>query len=88
MKPKAFFYLPSSLQETLLSEMDDLDYCHYESSHAECVHGILCGNASLTNKIYINDFYENLSVERLQLLAKQKKESLLSQIEELNEIIG
>lgn len=68
--------------------MDGLDYCPYESSYAECVHSILCGNASITNKIYINDFYENLSAERLQLLAKQKKESLLYQIEELNEIIG
>jgi hypothetical protein len=88
MKPTSFFNLPRALQEILLWEMNTLDYDPYESSRAECIHDILCGNANTTNYGYINNFYQNVSVDHLQLRATQAKESHLHSIEELNEIIG
>lgn len=88
MKPTSFFDLPWALQEILLWEMNTLDYDGYESSRAECIHDISNGNVSTTNKGYINNFYQNVSVEYLQLRATQAKESHLRSIEELNKIIG
>ena len=88
MKPTSFFDLPWSLQEILLWEIDTLDYNGYESSRAECIHDISNGNVSTANKGYINNFYQNVSVEYLQLRATQAKESHLRSIEELNKIIG
>lgn len=88
MKPTSFFDLPWALQEILLWEIHTLDYDGYESSRAECIHDISNGNVSTTNKGYINNFYQNVSVEYLQLRATQAKESHLRSIEELNKIIG
>ena len=88
MKPTSFFDLPWDLQEILLWEMNTLDYDGYESSRAECIHDISNGNVNATNKGYINNFYQNVSVESLQLRATQAKESHLRSIEELNKIIG
>ena len=88
MKPTSFFDLPWALQEILLWEMNTLDYDGYESSRAECIHDISNGNVSTANKGYINNFYQNVSVEYLQLRATQAKESHLHSIEELNKIIG
>ena len=88
MKPTSFFDLPWALQEILLWEMNTLDYDGYESSRAECIHDISNGNVSTANKGYINNFYQNVSVEYLQLRATQAKESHLRSIEELNKIIG
>lgn len=88
MKPTSFFDLPWALQEILLWEINNLDYCSYESSRAECIHGISNGHISCCNKDLINNFYQNVSVEYLQLRAAQVKESHLLAIEELNKIIG
>lgn len=88
MKPTSFFDLPWALQEILLSDMDTLDYDSYESSRAECIHDISCGNVSTTNKGYINNFYQNVGLDHLQLRATQAKESHLRSIEELNKIIA
>ena len=86
MKPTSFFDLPWALQEILLWEMDNLDYDSYESSRAQCIHDI--GNGDITNKYIIENFYKNVSVEHLQLRAKQCKESLQRSIDELDKIIG
>ena len=88
MKPASFFDLPYVLQEILLWEMNTLDYDGYESSRAECIHDIMNGNVNSTNKGYINNFYQNIDVEYLQLRAKQSKESLQNSICELDKIIG
>lgn len=88
MKPTSFSDLPDVLQEILLWEMNTLDYDCYESSRAECIHAIMNGNVNSTNSGYIKNFYQNVSVDHLQLRATQAKESHLRSIEELNEIIG
>lgn len=88
MKPTSFFDLPWVLQEILLWEINNLDYDGYESSRAECIHDIMNGNINYRNKDLINNFYQNVSVEYLQLRAAQVKESHLLAIEELNKIIG
>lgn len=88
MKPTSFFDLPWALQEILLWEMNTLDYDGYESSRAECIDDIMKGNVNYTNKGYINNFYQNIDVEYLQLRANQCKESLQNSIYELDKIIG
>lgn len=88
MKPTSFFDLPWALQEILLWEVDTLDYCGYESSRAECIREISNGNINSNNKGLINNFYQNVSVEKLQRIAKSSKESHLLVIEDLNKIIG
>ena len=88
MKPTSFFDLPWALQEILLWEMDTLDYDSYESSCAECIHDISYGNISSSNIYLIENFYKNVSVYKLQRIAKSAKESHLRSIEELNKIIG
>ena len=88
-KPTSFFDLPWALQEILLWEMDNLDgYDSYESRRAECIHEISYGNISSNNIYLIENFYKNVSVDKLQRLAKSSKESHLRSIEELNNIIG
>ena len=59
-----FSDLPGSVQEYLLREME-LDYDGYESSKAECIHQILCGNCSTTNEFIIKNYYKALSPEFL-----------------------
>jgi hypothetical protein len=88
MKPTSFFDLPGVLQEILLWEIDNLDYDSYESSRAECIRDIMNGNVNSTNKEYIKNFYQNVSVEYLQLRAKQEKESLQRSIDALDKIIA
>ena len=88
MKPTSFFDLPWALQEDLLWEMNNLDYDSYESSRAECIHDIRNGNVGSANEEKINNFYKNVSVEKLQLMAKQSKESHLLAISALDKIIG
>jgi|688.fasta_scaffold1329854_2 hypothetical protein len=88
MKPTSFFDLPWALQDILLSEMDTLDYDSYEYSRAECIHDISNGDVSDKNKYIIDNFYKNVSVEHLQLRAKQCKESHLLAISALDKIIG
>ena len=88
MKPTSFFDLPWALQEILLWEMNNLDYDSYESRRAECIHEISCGNISSNNIYLIENFYKNVSVYKLQSIAKSSKESHLRSIEELNKIIG
>jgi hypothetical protein len=88
MKPTSFFDLPWVLQEILLWEIDNLDYDSYESSRAQCIHDISNGAVSSFNKYRIENFYKNVSVEYLQLRAKQCKESLQRTIDELDKIIS
>ena len=88
MKPTSFFDLPWVLQEILLWEINNLDYDSYESSRAECIHDIRNGDESSNNKYIIDNFYKNVSVEYLQLRAKQSKESLQRSIDELDKIIS
>ena len=88
MKPTSFFDLPWALQEILLWEMDTLDYDSYESSHAECVKDISNGHISRNNEYVIKNFYQNVSVEHLQLRAERVKESHLREISVLDKIIG
>ena len=88
MKPTSFFDLPWALQEILLWEINTLDYDSCESSRAECIHDISCGNISSSNIYLIENFYKNVSVYKLQRIAKSSKESHLRSIEELNKIIG
>jgi hypothetical protein len=88
MKPTSFFDLPWVLQEILLWEMDNLDYDSYESSRPECINYISGGDVSSNNKYIIDNFYKNVSVEYLQLRAKQCKESLQRSIDELDKIIS
>jgi hypothetical protein len=88
MKPTSFFDLPWVLQEILLWEIDNLDYNSYESSRAQCIHEISAGFVSSNNKYRIENFYQNVSVEHLQLRAKQCKESHLLAISALDKIIS
>ena len=66
MKPTEmkFNELPCSVQESLLWDME-LEYDGYESSKAECIHQILCGNCSTTNEFVIKNYYKALSAEFL-----------------------
>lgn len=66
MKPTEmkFNELPCSVQESLLWDME-LDYDGYESSKAECIHDILNGFCSSTNKFAIENYYKALSAESL-----------------------
>lgn len=56
-KPAKFSDLPYALQESLLWDME-LDYDSYESSKAEAVHSISCGNASSRNEYIIENAYK------------------------------
>jgi hypothetical protein len=88
MKPTSFFDLPWVLQEILLWEIDNLDYDSYESSRAECIHDISNGAVSSNNKYIIDNFYKNVSVDKLQHISASSKESLQRSIDELNKIIS
>jgi hypothetical protein len=88
MKPTSFFDLPWVLQEILLWEIDNLDYDSYESSRAQCIHEISAGFVSSNNKYIIDNFYKNVSVDKLQHISASSKESLQRSIDELNKIIS
>jgi hypothetical protein len=88
MKPTSFFDLPWVLQEILLWEMDNLDYDSYESSRAECINYISGGDVSSNNKYIIDNFYKNVSVDKLQHISASSKESLQRSIYELDKIIS
>ena len=60
-----FNELPCSVQESLLWDME-LEYDGYESSKAECIHQILCGNCSTTNEFVIKNYMLALSKEALR----------------------
>ncbi len=78
MKPASFDDLPAALQEHFLWQMD-LDYDSYESSNADCIHGILNGSVSSTNERAIANYYSALSVESILEAAKNVHESLSQQ---------
>ena len=67
MKPTEmkFNELPWSVQESLLWDME-LEYDGYESSKAECIHQILCGNCTTTNELIIKNYMLALSKEVLR----------------------
>lgn len=76
MKP-LFEHLPSVVQERLLWEME-LDFDHYESSQAECVHDILNGNVRDQNERIIANAYKFLSEESLLVMLKQELEAAVN----------
>lgn len=88
IKPASFSDLPYPLQESLLWEFD-LDYDVYESSKAEAVHDILCNypySGSINDEI-IKSSYKQISVEKLESLARGHLSGLESQIENLKKMI-
>jgi hypothetical protein len=66
-----FFALPAYVQAALLWDME-LDYDCYDSSKAECIHGILCGtHISHTNEAIIKNFYHALTAPALRMVTRQ-----------------
>jgi hypothetical protein len=65
MKTKPpFTSLPADVQESLLWDME-LNYDSYESSQAEAIHSILCGNIYDNNEMVIENYYKALSLDDL-----------------------
>jgi len=62
-KPESWTQLPHRLLEEIIWDIEDLEYCPYESSMAECVHDILNENVSDTNRRVINAYWQALSDE-------------------------
>jgi hypothetical protein len=62
-KPESWTQLPHRLLEEIIWDIEDLEYCPYESSKAECIHNILNDNVSDTNRRVINAYWQALSDE-------------------------
>ncbi len=63
--------LPWKIQERLLWDMD-LNFDHYESSQAECIHCISCGHVNEENKRIIADYWEKFEPETLRIYLAQE----------------
>ena len=62
-KPETWTQLPHRLLEEILWDIEDLEYCSYDSSKAECIHDILNEAVSDTNRRIINAYWQALSNE-------------------------
>ena len=87
-KPAKFSDLPTSLQEHLLWEMD-LDYCPYESSKPEAIHDIMMSEdyVSGTNKQFIANVYNAMTVETLKQHIEMTRDVMLIQVDTLNKLL-
>ena len=74
-KPKSWNELPSQLLEDILWDIEDLDYCPYDCSKAECINDILNENISCTNKKILNAYWQGLSDERFEVYVRNCLES-------------
>lgn len=79
--------LPYALREELLWDME-LDYDSYDSSKAEEIHMILCGNVSSPNELAIANYYKALTLEALRIRARQVEMGFINQIEQLHKSFG
>lgn len=66
----------------------ELDYDSYESSKAETIHSILCGNTSPANEYVIRNFYKALSDETLIRDATNELENAKITVSNLREFLG
>lgn len=73
--------LPRALREHILWEMQ-LDYDHYDSSQAECVHNIAnnIGYDYDRNKMNIANYMAGVTKEKLVLLSNQIKQEMITDI--------
>ena len=62
-KPESWTQLPNRLLEEIIWDIEDLEYCPYESSMAECIHNILNEGITDTNKKIVNAYWQALSDE-------------------------
>jgi len=74
-KPKSWNELPSQLLEDILWDIEDLDYCPYDSSKAECINDILNESITDTNKKIVNAYWQGLSNERFEVYVRNRLES-------------
>ena len=84
MKKPKLSDLPSKLYEEMLWDIE-LDYDSYESSKADTIHSLICGNGSLLNKDRIARYYEQLSPEEVHAKMSSKFEELKNELEYLKE---
>ncbi len=87
-KPKSWETIPNQLLEDILWDIDDLDYCTYESSKAECINEILNGVVSSTNGKIINAYWKALSDERFENFVRNKLVSAKRLVEQLETLLN
>ena len=83
-KPDSYKSLPDTILQSILWDME-LDYCPYESSKAETIHSILCGNISSTNELIIKNYYAALSIESLLKIIEEELSSIHRSYSELKQ---
>ena len=88
MKPESWKTLPYSLLNTILWDIDSLDFCSYESSMAECIDEIENGHISSTNERIINAYWKALSNESFELYVRDQLESVQCQAAALEELLN
>jgi hypothetical protein len=86
MKPKSWKSLPAPVLHRLLWDCD-LDYCPYESSMAECVHQIECGNISELNEKMVDTAWKMMSPDSFRLRLEQERDSLKEQLRIIEEML-
>ena len=88
MKPESWKTLPNTLLETILWDIDSLDYCSYESSKTEVIHEILYGSISSLNQKIVDAYWKALSEITFELRVCQQLESVKRQVEALEKLIN
>ena len=86
-RPKLWHQLPFPLCERM-GENSNLEYDHYESSHAEALHNVLCNPTywDKNNKI-IQKLYEGITDEQLKKMADEEVQTMRYRIEAINKML-
>lgn len=86
MKPESWEQLPGPLLEQLLWDCD-LDYNHWESSKAECIHDITNGNINDDNRRIVNTAWKFMSEDSFKLRLEQSRDVLKEQLRIVEEML-
>lgn len=86
MKPASWEQLPASIRESLLWDCE-LEYDAYESSKAEKIHEILCGNIDGTNKQIVDTAWKFLSEDKFRIRCEMEMTALKGQLDHIIDLL-
>lgn len=83
MKPESWTSIPSKLLETILWDIDSLDYEPYESSKAECINDTTNENVSDINRKIIDAYWKALSNEQFDRFVHNELDAAKALVDDL-----
>ena len=86
-KPENWEFLPGRLLDTLLWDIDSLDYDSYDSSKSECIDNISNGIISDTNRKIIDAYWKALSLQGFECFVRAEMTAAESLIVNLRALL-